>query len=575
MSGKVMDRKLAGRPAKATANADLRRWATPRVVLETTIDIGALELPPRVRLLFAEAFWNQYQHEIHRAQIARWWRLKCFERFVKETGAVEGVEDLCSAMLRQYIEWLNRQLRADGRPWAKGYRSSNYSTLKAMVKWIQRCHPESVGAIDYPFSPFPHRNRDRTRRPSMAPAALRALLRACEKDIRRLREVRAEGLAARRDAEPGSLGRFLESIDRTCGGVLPDSSELQRSGRHAMRVAVQKHGGARTVERYLYPQVDTLLPYYLAILLHTAGNPEPILDLRTDCLRPLPLLDDRELVVWMKKRAGKEQRRAFDRGRSFEPPVLIREVVEWTARLRDAAPADVADRLFLFKFGSRINALSITSYRNVIGDFCKRHGLPRFAPTSIRVGALTSFYRATGDLKKTSAIANHSGLSTTASYVRSAEVHDLHQARIASLQSAFIGHIEKELSAGDREVESGQVQQLIPDGEAISMFGFGCRDPLEGVAPGSVKGQLCGSYLGCFTCPNAVIVGDLRTVARLLQAQDHLRAAAQSVHPARWQAIYAPPLRVLESDILPRFTQAERLQARELVASLPPLPDLR
>lgn len=81
--------------------------------------------------------------------------------------------------------------------------------------------------------------------------------------------------------------------------------------------------------------------------------------------------------------------------------------------------------------------------------------------------------------------------------------------------------------------------------------------------------------MGCFTCPNAVIPPQPRTMARLLQARDHLRAAAMTLHPARWQAFYAPQLRILEEDILPRFSTREIAAAEPLVAQLPPLPDLR
>ena len=86
---------------------------------------------------------------------------------------------------------------------------------------------------------------------------------------------------------------------------------------------------------------------------------------------------------------------------------------------------------------------------------------------------------------------------------------------------------------------------------------------------------MCTHCLGCFSCPNAVIPDDPRTLARLLQAREHLRSAACSVHPARWQAIYAPPLTVLENDILSRFNAAELAAAEPLRSTLPPLPELR
>jgi len=107
------------------------------------------------------------------------------------------------------------------------------------------------------------------------------------------------------------------------------------------------------------------------------------------------------------------------------------------------------------------------------------------------------------------------------------------------------------------------------------MFGFDCKDPFAGVAPGTRRGELCTNFLGCFTCPNAVITADAASLARLLQARDHLRAATSYLHPARWEAIYGPPLRILEEDILTRFSAKELAAAEPLRGVLSPLPELR
>jgi hypothetical protein len=178
-------------------------------------------------------------------------------------------------------------------------------------------------------------------------------------------------------------------------------------------------------------------------------------------------------------------------------------------------------------------------------------------------------------LNQVRSIANHAHLSTTVSYVESPEVQAQNRARVATLQSAFIGHV-REPGGGRAGVPSAQIVRPVatPVGEAVSMFGFSCLDPLAGVAPGSRPGELCTNFLGCLTCPNAVLARDTQTLARLLQARDHLRAASSQIHPARWAAIYAPQLAILEHDILARFASDELMQAKRLqgtLCSLPPL----
>ena len=213
--------------------------------------------------------------------------------------------------------------------------------------------------------------------------------------------------------------------------------------------------------------------------------------------------------------------------------------------------------------------------------FVERHSLPNFQLASIRSSVLTTFYRAAGDLTQVRAIANHAHLSTTVAYVEGPVVNLENQARVATLQHAFLGHLDR-VARGEFDALEGKAVGIrpptrvreIPPGSVVSMFGFGCADPFAGMAPGTRAGELCTNFLGCLTCPNAILGSDGRTLARLLQARDHLRAAATELHPARWEAIYAPQLRILEEDILTRFSGGDLANAR-LLSTLPPLPPLR
>jgi hypothetical protein len=64
-------------------------------------------------------------------------------------------------------------------------------------------------------------------------------------------------------------------------------------------------------------------------------------------------------------------------------------------------------------------------------------------------------------------------------------------------------------------------------------------------------------------------------LARLLQAREHLAKSADALHPARWEELYAPLLRILEEDILPKFSEQELAAAKPLITKLPPLIELQ
>jgi site-specific recombinase XerD len=552
-------------------------------VCRTVIDFSKLQLPEDVRLALAEAFWNHVGVRSVRCILTQWAHLKTFSRFAAESRSLNDLGDMRRELLVRYIEWLNAQRRPSGEPWSKSSRSGAYTTLRKLLQWLERCRPSVLRDVEYPFNPFPWRNRDTKGHPKLRPEDLRAILQACERSIthlRTLREVGKQAMAATRAGAPQAimtLGALLECIDQHFGGIVPPAKVLSRAGNHPLQQALRRYGGAKGVEPYLYPRAESLLPYYLAILIHTAGNPEPIAELDSDCLQPIPLLDDRQLLKWSKHRAGAVQRRSFSITDQFEPPALVHEILEWTERLRPRAPVAQRSRLLLFKGARGVSALSASTAKHLIGSFLARHGLPRFALASVRPSVLTAFYRASGDLRQVKTVANHAHLATTVRYVEAPEVEAQHRVRIAALQSAFLGHIERPQSKrSDVESNEPPAQRAMPPaGPAVSMFGFDCTDPLAGIAPGTRRGELCTNFLGCFTCPNAVIAPGPTTLARLLQAREHLRAAATQLHPARWEALYAPQLRILDEDILTRFAARELAAAQRLVAQLPPLPDLR
>jgi hypothetical protein len=576
--------------ARAAASESRRHTPTdgPRKVVKTIIDFRTLTLPHDVRLALADAFWNHLGARTPTAICYAWQRVKLFARFVDETAAVRRAADLNGPLLIRYVEWLGRQRSQTGEPWGKVTRSAAYAVLRKLFQWLERCRPGLIEPMEYPFNPFPWRNRDARHRRRLPPQQLRAILRACEDDIRRLRAVRDTVATEPSPSTNGivspfqSLRSLVTDLDAHFGGILPPTAALMGRAHRVLRERIRECGAVEHVRDCLYPISDTIMPYYIAILIHTAGNPEAIAALGCDCLQSLPLLSDQEVLVWDKPRASSVQRRSFRSAAPLEPPTLVRELLEWTRRLRPLAPQMQRERLFLFKASRGITALSPANLIHVRRRFASRHGLPDFELASIRPSVLTTFYRATGDLSQVRAIANHAHLSTTVAYVEGPIVNAENQARVATLQHAYLGYLDNATHL-DPEVPSvmptgvGEATPIreAPPGSVVSMFGFGCTDPFAGIAPGTRAGELCTNFLGCFTCPNAVLGSDERTLARLLQARDHLQAAATQLHPARWEAIYAPQLRILEEDILTRFSGRDLVNARRLRSTLPSLPPLR
>jgi len=381
----------------------------PRQLRRMLVDFSSLHLPAELSRALADAFWNQVGVRAAPTVRTYWHHMRIFGRFVAETQVVNSISDVGTTLLVRYIEWLNKQRSQEGKPWSKGTRYSTYTTLRTLLLWVLQNRPGVLGEIEFPLNPFPWKNRDVERVSKIPAQDLRAILRACERDITDSRAVRDEAekeIAASRISATDSIhtrGDLLRFIDERYGGIVPPWRVVHSRGHCALQQALAKHGYGRRIERYLYPQAESIFAYYLAILIHSAGNPEAIAALEVDCVQPIPLLDDRELLVWSKPRASALQRRSFRNLDSFEPPMLVRELLQWTQRLRPHAA--VADRhsLFLYKSTQGVSALSMPMIKQLDARFVTRHRLPHFTFASIRPTVLSSIgRRATCDKSKRS-----------------------------------------------------------------------------------------------------------------------------------------------------------------------------
>lgn len=559
----------------------MSEYVEPRVIRRTTIDFSALRLPPEISADLAEAFWSSLSATNEKSIVFYWYQIRTFERFNNETSALVSPSDFTTETITRYIEWLNRQTSTSGDAWTKSSRASSYNAVARLVRWAQVTRSsQTLLRAELPYNPFPWRNRDSGQIERIGADVLRKILRACEKEIIKTRAAISAAQSETDGARPspGSLQWAVMKIAKEYGGIVPTTRLLKVRGDRLLAQVIASHMGRRQFAIHLHPTADALLPYYLALLIHAAGNPDPIAELQRDCIQDLPLLDDHKALVWFKARSNSVQRRTFRDRAPLGVPSLVRDLTAWSEPLRAEAPPCLRDRLFLYRGMRGVSALTSGNAKKLLPEFVARHGVPRFALAAIRPSVLTSLYRATGDLQTAKMAACHANVATTVKYVQGPLVRAENAERVSSLQSAFLGQLTKRRSKGRASraaTHTAGDTKVLPNGAVVTMFGFDCKDPFSGVAPGSRSGSLCMNYMGCFTCPNAVIVPEPRVIAKLLQARDHLLLARATLHPARWHAVYETQLKILEEDILPRFTEAELSAAEAERHALPPIPDLR
>lgn len=536
----------------------------------TTLDFGELDLHPELRNGLMRALIACYGHTSVGMQRGVFTGIRVFAGFLVGMGWHKSLPLPAQVLPRFRDEMVDRSE-------AMGNAATYFAAVSRLVQWCARNLSWFISrkAI-LKVPPVP---RDKRRR---APARitptddeLKAVLRSCYAAID---EIEGQLALGRRLLDGGASSdeeRELSDLLHRClavgGGTLPKQRSLPKLER-GLRHRTGNAGGMRKLTSMLWLTTQGVFVYYLAILIQTSGNPLAILDLKVDCIRPHPLRDDLERLIWSKPRARREQLADFPRDRGRSAPALCRRLIELTAPLRQQAPARERDHLFLAvrQNDRRVRALAAGIIDLYAEQFQLSQGLTPFHLREFRRSGAKAHHQATGDIATAQQRLNHRSAVTTAKYTGLGDVANRHEAVVRRFQGEFV-----RLAMG----RSGQSKPVADSGgthpvPADTMFGFECRDPYSGMAEGSRRGALCQQFSQCASCAGAIItLDDPKVVARLVATSRelaHLRArAVQEGWQARFLTIYEPTRRIIEEELLPAVGASVLKRATDLATQYP------
>lgn len=401
-----------------------------------------------------------------------------------------------------------------------------------------------------------------------------------------LRQAAHVSIAAQRDLENldlDDLGILLAVIVDRFDGIVPSSGELRVLGPAFLPLsrAIAGRGGIWKVMPFLHATSEVLTPYLLVVGASLYANPMSLTAMSRDCLVEHVLLDGRSVVTWNKERSSRVQRRSFLRGRGLSVPNMIDQILEITAPLVRHTKSKHRQRLFLCGTrhrGTRVFGPYPHESSTNLNKFVRRNHLLGADGSALRLvlgtlrrtGLALAHEAVGGDVLKTQMLANHGDPTTTKRYVDRPAERERNAANLAGLQKQFVDSVQRGVLA---HVDAARGAKTA-DTRNVTASGFTCVDPLAGVGPGQKAGELCTAWLGCFTCPNAVIPLTVDVLARLLLMKEALVLARARLPAERWDLVYGPKLSILERDILVRFPArmvAAAMVAREHLNRLPPI----
>ena len=524
---------------------------------------------------------------------ARWHALKEFAEFLRDRPEVETARDLDDTLFRRFVAWM-----ADRRDRKRQPQSlaGQVSLLRPMIERAAHENPaifEGLRTIPAYLFPNSHKHRQPKRR--LSSEDMKATLAACYREIDEAWDAFQSGQTIIAMPEPPppvprGIGkdRLIWLHHRAGGGIAPTVQQMRSHG--LSKGTLHLYGRQRGLARHFHLITDTLVPFYIALAIQTAANPDPLRLIRRDCLVPHPLEEERVFIEWIKPRTGGQvqriQRRSFDRRRSRSAPRLVEMLLEMTAPLLPHVAERDRDRLFLIRHMGSSRARGHRHLAGVIGwealvyairRFIVRSNerteawntanpgrarrmLPDFSAGLLRGSVASAHYEASGgNILVPKALLNHASVATTITYVEGPAAARIERDTIARLQKLMLAWV-----APDPVAPSAATDPRVTS----ALFGNDC------LAPESDAGRVCPKLGGCLVCPGLIVPLDADHLARILQARAHLEAARDRIDPQRWARFYAPSLRVLADNLLPDFPDELKPEAHRIAAVLPPLPDL-
>ena len=447
---------------------------------------------------------------------------------------VRRVSDIDRSVLRDYVSWL----QTDSAKTDSGYLS--LGTVRSLFTGIKTVLTRCVAAGELPIDCFPR-------------------------------------------------GLFPH-VDRALKSPTPYTKEEMQ----ALMTALADDLRAIRAETFIGTQPDRLLVYYLLIAIRTGRNPASLFELKRDAVQPHPLKPDSHSLLTTYKRRGNTVATLSVRKSSTVEEIsvlaadtssLIRDVLAMTDSLVAQAPADLQDRLWLYRRSRRwvkLGAVAVFSKKVLytsIDRFVKRHrlvalehaGLPDDqAPMALTVMRLRKTFASRmweltgGDVAMTAVLLGNQPHVTDTHYlaVTPEMVRNHHflgrcleiELRGTSKDASTLSRLAK-----DMKIEVDEVKRLL---SGASNTGVGrCSSPLNGRYAPKDGHTACSAFLHCFRCPNQVIMES--DLYRMYSFYWLLVKERNLLGRNRWQKVYGWVAREIDQIIAPHFAEAVVKQEKD------------
>ncbi|MGN4117214.1 tyrosine-type recombinase/integrase [Burkholderia gladioli] len=517
----------------------------------TTLDFSELKLSYRMTHALQVAFETECGHLAVETQRQVWRCCKKLSMFMQDEGLGRKMP-LPSDMLLRFRIWLEKTALCN---------ATKQSILNVGISIVTASSRIDPGIVSSGFR-LDVRSFERGApkpSPALSEQSMKQVLQACYEEISAIEQRLTAGRSLLDDCK-GDADKTRREVMRRfvalTGNGIPKRRDVIAMGKVFLR-QVDALGGVRAIISQLHVTARDILPFYLAILAQTSGNAMAILDIGCDCIRDHPLRADIASVVWSKPRSQREQKADFSIAHRWSAPNLINRLKALNDPLRPWLGERFSDRLFVAYCNGRVAVPCVQLFHIMLDEFIREHKLEHFDFKQLRKTGATIIFRETGDVRVVKERLNHRSTTTTRRYIDEPLLREVHDQLIHRFQGELIS-----MSMNSRlHARATDQRASISRNPSETVFGFLCRDPLAGLAKGSVRGQLCEHFQQCATCPGAIVpLDDPKIVARLLDSLDQLRSRRADAEVEGWvrrfDLLYGATISILQNEIIQKVGPA-------------------
>ena len=533
--------------------------------LRSKFDFNNLDVSYPVATALKASFISCCIHNSVETQRQSWRSIRKFCLFLIFNGYQKS-NVLPKSVLVEFLAWLNtKKLQQDTVV-------SIFNLIRTLILWCERNHSNVIaGNLINPISRG--RRSYQTSKEFISVDNLKKILSVCYEQINSVDQRITQNLD---NLEKNKFGKFedekftlLNELLNLGNGRIPTQKVLGKTNP-SLNTKAQKVGGLRHLKSMIFLTPVDLLPFYIAILIQTAGNPMAILEMDRDCLISNPIRSDRISVFWYKKRSGTEQKADFNAVKKFSAPNIIKRLIKLTINLVPFANHRHKKSLFIAynKEGAFVPCMQMLHL--LLNDFISKNSLDNFDFKNFRNTSADLHHQVSKNILIARNKLNHKSTRTTQSYIHTTYLIEEYNELIADSQEAIIATSLNNKSVSIKDNDN-------KDRKFSTVFGFNCNNPFEGIAPGSVKGHLCFKFFHCATCPGSIVtLDDPFVVGRLKQAELELLSAQKRSITEGWadrfNEIYLPTLKIIQNNLLSKV--APHILVKALSLRIPPIPRL-